>query len=186
MGRDKSSFKAAELRAYRFKAKITGNDGVTPFKVGGLITGSLKYDLNGENISPKKTTHAQYRSVRNTFSFEVGDLRFTGAGDVWVTIGAFPHAEHFQIVAFDLNLPRGWQMDHTKRSQTYAIVLQNAPAKKVITSLKIPDRITLAAFTSTRELRLDFFHGVTFPGGRVKGRAIVHATVESLEVEKGR
>jgi hypothetical protein len=99
-----------------------------------------------------------------------------------VTVGAFPPwAEHFQIVAFDLALPNGWEMDHGGQSQTYGIVLQNVPPRKAIAGLGIPDRISLADFSSTRELRLDFFHGVRFPGGQVIGRAIVSATVESLE-----
>jgi hypothetical protein len=92
-----------------------------------------------------------------------------------------PVCEDFRIVAPDLKLPKGWQMDHKRISQTYSITLQNAPPRKVIGRLAIPDHIRLADFVNTLELRLDFFHGVRFPGGEAKGRAVLYAHLESLQ-----
>jgi hypothetical protein len=170
-----------DMRSYRFTARITTNDGVSPFKVGEVITGQFCYDLKGANMHPNAIGHASFKSARNAISLQTSGLRFSGRGDVLVTVGAFPHAEHFQIVASDLAVPNGWDMDHGGQSQTYGIVLQNAPPQRVILGTGIPDRLSLTDFSSTRELRLDFFHGVRFPGGQVIGRAIVSATVEGLE-----
>jgi hypothetical protein len=72
-------------------------------------------------------------------------------------------------------------MDHTRLSQSYSFLLQNAPSKKVLAGTAIPDRLSLPQFVNFREVRFDFFHGVSFPGGRVQGRATVHADVELLE-----
>ena len=171
----------ASARTYRFKACVESNGGVSPFKVGSLITGTFTYDLKGKHDGPPQPCHGTYKSALNSLAFQVGDLRFFGTGDVDVTTGAFEEAEHFQIVASDLRLPRGWEMDHTRRSQTYSFLLQNAPSKKVVASPAIPNRVSLSDFVTTRELHLDFFHGVRFPGGRVKDRATVHAKVKSLE-----
>ena len=97
-------------------------------------------------------------------------------------VSAFDHAEDFGMVAPDLELPEGWEMDHTRRSQTYSFLLQNVPPRKVIARAgSIPRRLSLSDFVSTREVRFDFFHGVSFPGGKVTDRATLYAAVESLE-----
>lgn len=166
---------------YRFTARIKTNDGVTPFKAGDTIQGTFTYDLDSKDKYPDKPQHGFYKSPRNTFSFQLGNLRFSGVGDIVVTTGAFEHAEHFQIVAFDLKLPEGWEMDHTGKSQSYGIILQNAPATGAVANDGIPNRVNLSSFSSTRELRLDFYHGVRFPGGQVNRRATVYTTVEKLE-----
>jgi hypothetical protein len=168
-------------RTYRFTAQVEKNGGVTPFNVDKVITGTFTYDRKGKDKFPGHLRWAHYESARNAFSFQLGELRFTGTGDVLVTIGTFDHAEDFGIVAPDLRLPKGWEMDHTRRSQSYGVLLQNAPSKKAIAGLGVPDRLSLASFESTRELRLDFFHGVRFPGGRVNGRATVYGAVKSLK-----
>jgi hypothetical protein len=168
-------------RTYGFTARIKGNGGVIPFRAGDTISGTFTCDLDSKNQHPPGRGHGAYKSPRNAFSFQLGKLHFSGAGDVLVTVGAFKHAEHFQVVAFDLKLPDGWKMDHAGPSQTYGIVLQNAPARGVLPNPAVPKRLNLARFANTRELRLDFCNGVRFPGGRVNGRATVFATVETLE-----
>jgi hypothetical protein len=169
-------------RTYRFTARITNNEGVTPFKVGELISGSFTYDLRGTNIRPDVPNHGFYSSRRNSLTFQSGDLRFSGVGDILAVVNAFDEVEDFGIVAPDLKLPDGWEMDHTRRSQTYSFLLQNAPTRKVIPrGASIPERVSLSDFVSSREVRFDFFHGVTFPGGKITSRATVYATVESLE-----
>jgi hypothetical protein len=167
---------------YRFTARVTNNGGVTPFKVGELITGSFTYDLRGTNISPEVPAHGVYSSPRNSLAFQVGKLRFSGVGDIWTVVNAFDHAEDFGVLAPDLKLPEGWEMDHTRRSQTYGFLIQNAPSRKVISpTANLPRRIALSDFVNSREVHLFFHHGVKFPGGQVTGRATVYATVESLE-----
>jgi hypothetical protein len=170
-------------RTYRFTARIKSNDGVTPFKVGKRITGSFTYDLKAKRVRTHRRpgVYGAYVSARHSFQFKLGDLEFTGAGDIEVTVCLLDHSEHFQIVAGDLKLPKGWEMDHKQGSQTYSFLVQNVPSKKVIERLDIPDRLRLADFVDTRELRLDFMHGVRFLGGKVADRAIVYAAVESLE-----
>jgi hypothetical protein len=175
-------------RTYRFEARITDNSGVTPLRVGDLIRGRFTYDLKARKIRPeddRKDLRAlpfgHYVSAQNAIEFKVGDLRFTGAGEVLVTVSAFGHAEHFGVVAMDLKLPKGWEIDHKQGSQTYGFCLQNAPTKKVLAGPGIPDRVALADFVNTKEVRLDFFHGVRFPGGQVTDRAIVYGAVERLE-----
>jgi hypothetical protein len=171
------------VRTYRFKARITDNAGITPLRVGDLIRGRFTYDLKARKLRPadRPLPYGHYASARNAIEFEVGDLRFTGAGEVLVTVSAFDHAEHFGVVAPDLKLPKGWEIDHKQGSQTYGFLLQNAPPRKVLAGPGIPDRVALADFVNTKEVRLDFFHGVRFPGGQVNGRATVFAAVESLE-----
>jgi hypothetical protein len=169
------------VHTYRFTARIRDNGGLSPFKVGGVITGTFTYDLQAKTTRSPNPFHGHYQSARNSLTFQMGDLRFIGTGDVLVTVGAFDHAEHFQVVAFDLTLPKGWEMDHTGRSQTYSVLLQNAPPRKIITSSGIPGRLSLPDFVNTKELRLDFFHGVRFPGGQAKEGATVYAVVESLK-----
>jgi hypothetical protein len=180
---DASAPLPVHTRTYRFTARITDNAGITPFKVGQVITGSFTYDLKGTNIQPGIPAHAFYSSARNSLTFQVGDLRFVGAGKVLAVVNAFDHAEDFGMVAPDLKLPEGWEMDHTQRSQSYGFLLQNAPSRKVIArNASIPERVALSDFVNSRELRFDFYHGVSFPGGKVKGRATVFATVETLEL----
>jgi hypothetical protein len=170
-----------QVRTYRFTARIKANAGVSPFKVGNVIIGRFTYDLKGQNTRPDVLFHGAYQSGRHAITFEMGDLRFTGRGDILVTISTFDYAEHFGIVAHDLHLPAGWKMD-AKGSQSFGFLLQNAPSKKVLSRpAQIPDRLSLPDFVNTRELRLDFAHGVRFPGGQVNVRATVFAIVESLE-----
>jgi hypothetical protein len=166
---------------YRFTARVKTNDGVLPLEPGELIEGTFTYDLDSKPrraMFPRNTLD----SPRNALSFHLGDLQFSGAGKVLVTVGAHKDAEHFGIVSPDLKLPEGWEMAHTEGSQTFSVFFQNVPAKNVIGPVGIPERISLPDFVSTRELRLDFYHGVRFPGGQVKGRATVFSTVDSLEV----
>jgi hypothetical protein len=174
-------YRENHTRTFRFKARITKNGGVAPFKVGEVITGTFAYDLKGENIRPDMTRFGRYRSKRNSFSFHLGDLRFTSVGDVLISIVASDGNETFSLTAPDLKLPEGWQMDHTGGSQTYGPLFQNVPPRKVLRGIGLPDRLRLADFVNSRELRLDFGHGVRFPGGKVNERATVIATVERLE-----
>jgi hypothetical protein len=178
---DLAKVRRDNVRTYRFTARIKANGGVLPFRAGDTITGTFAYDLNGKNQLSPDRIHGRYKSALNAFSFQLGKFHFTGAGDILVTVGAYKHAEHFQIVAFDLNQPDGWKMNHAGPSQTYGIVLQNAPARGVVPHGGIPKHVSLVPFVNTRELRLDFCNGVQFPGGRVNGRATVFATVEALE-----
>jgi hypothetical protein len=99
-------------RTYRFTARIEDNAGVSPFKVGERFKGTFTYDLKSRNTVPGKAEHGNYESRRNSLTFRLGDLRFSGAGKVKVTIGAFGHAEHFQVFASDLDLPEG---NHPRR-----------------------------------------------------------------------
>ena len=172
----------AHARTYRFTSRITKNEGVTPFKVGDVISGSFTYDLKGVNSQPGHPGHAFYESARNAITFQVGDLRFTGVGEVTCVVNSLGACEDFGIVAPDLKLPDGWQMDHKGLSQSYGFLLQNAPLRGVIArDATVPERLTLSDFVNTREVRFDFFEGISFPGGKVAGRATVFANVETLE-----
>jgi hypothetical protein len=170
-----------DVCAYRFTARIKDNGGITPFKVGDVISGTFTYDLRGKDRHAEAAEFGAFESSANAFSVQLGEERFFGAGDVLATLAVDKHAEHFGVVAHDLKLPKGWEMDHTVRSQSYGFLLQNAPSRGVVERRGLPDRLSLADFVDTREVRLDFFHGVRFPGGRIEGRATVFATVESLE-----
>jgi hypothetical protein len=168
-------------RTYRFTARIKSNAGVTPFKVADLIKGTFTYDLRAKNKLPADAPYGSYSSKQNSFAFQLGDLQFTSIGEVgtWITVD--DGVEDFSIRAHDVQIPKGWEVDHTGRSQSYGLQLQNVPTKQVFRRVEMPDRLSLKDFVSTREVRLDFFHGVRFPGGQVKGRATVIATVESLD-----
>jgi hypothetical protein len=139
------------------------------------------YDLKGTKVFKNSAgTVADYCSTDNSISFQSGDLRFTGTGKILVTVSTFPESEHFGVVAHRVDLPKGWATAWGGFSHSYGLVLQNAPPKKVITKIELPDRISLTDF-ATRSVRLDFRNGVRFPGGEVDKRAVVEATVESLE-----
>jgi hypothetical protein len=172
-----------QTRTYQFEARVKDNAGITPFKVGDTISGRFTYDLRSEKVRGNPA-FAHYEAVRNSFMFESGDLRFIGAGKTTVSVSSFEHSEHFGIGAPDLDLPKGWEMDHTRRSQTYGVLFQNVPPRKVISGVAIPESLSLSDFKNTLQLRLDFFHGVSFPGGAVKGRATVIGIVEKLEEVK--
>ena len=171
-----------DVRTYEFTARVTANGGVTPFKVGATVRGTATYDRRAVDLQPDQQECGRYASPRNALAFRVGDLEFRAAGDVAATTGAFAHAEHVQVVSSDLVLPAGWSMDHRRGSQTYGVLLQNAPPLETMVGKGLPDLVKLTDFKSTRELRLDFFHGVAFPGGQVKGRATVFAILESFDL----
>jgi hypothetical protein len=167
-------------RTYRFTARVKDNGGVTPFKVGSVITGTFTYDLKAKNMYPKFRDFARYPSARNSLVFQLGDLRFTGTSGVQVSVTAYKDSAHFSIVTYDMKLPKGWEPE-TTRYNSYGVCLQNVPPRKVLADPGIPNRLSLPDWVNTRELRLDFGKGVRFPGGAVKGRATVHAVVESLK-----
>jgi hypothetical protein len=168
------------VRNYRFTARIKANDGVQPFQVGKVITGTFRFDRDAKDRIAYHLLYGWFSSPHNALTFRLGELRFSGAGDVTATTSVFQASEHFQIVAFDLKLPTGWEMDHTVRAQSYGIVLQNVPSKWVLASKGLPEHLSLDRFSGTREFHLDFYHGVRFPGGEVKRRAVVSADVEKL------
>jgi hypothetical protein len=167
-----------ETRTYKFKATIKDNAGVTPLKVGESLTGQFTYDLRSEAVPKGHPAH--HRSKRNALVFEYGDLRFIGIGEILVSVTLSPDCEHFGVIAPDPTLPKGWEMDHKQRSQTYGIFFQNNPPRKPIKGIAIPSKLSFDGFKDVREVRLDFF-GVHFPGGAVKERATVRALVEGLE-----
>jgi hypothetical protein len=189
--RDASSARApapVETRTYKFKATIKDNAGVTPLKVGESLTGQFTYDLRSEAIrKDKKGEHwAHRKSKRNALVFEYGDLRFVGTGEILMWVNSFPDFETFGLMAPDLILPKGWEMDHKQPSQTYSILFQNNPPRKVIDGIAIPSKLSLDDFKTVREVRFVFAHGVSFPGGAVKERADLRAVVESLEEVQGK
>ena len=176
-----------DLCTYRFAARIKDNAGITPFKVGDVIRGTIAYDLTGKDRNPTSAEHGNFYSPKNSLCFELGEQRFCGVGEIVTYLSVFEHAESIGVVAHDLHLPDGWEMDHTRRSQSYGLHLQNAPPRGVLKQKHngLPESLSLRSFVDTRELRLDFFHGVRFPGGRVDKRATVLTTVESLEAVRG-
>src|SRR5262245_40325072 len=149
-----------EEYTYRFTARIRDNGGITPFKVGEVIRGTFTYDPWGRDQHPDARQNGTFQSSRNALSFQFGDQYFYGTGDVLADVAVFKHAEHFGVIAPDLQLPKGWEMNHTRRSQSYGILFQNAPSKGIITKKGLPNRLSLKDFVNTRELRLAFFHGV--------------------------
>ncbi len=173
-----------DLRTYRFTARVTENGGVTPFKVGAVIKVAITYDMRGKDLQADGKEYGRYESKKNAISARIGDLEFRSAGDVWAESGAFSYAEHVQVVAFDLDLPAGWEMDHhsgDKNSNSFGVLFQNAPSRNVLSGKALPDKVNLADFKDTHKLRIDFFSGVKFPGGEVKKRATVLASVEEFE-----
>src|SRR6516225_8269698 len=75
-----------QTHTYRFTACIKVNAGITPLKVGETIKGTFTYDLHGENLRPDVRGLGRYRSKRNALSFQYGDLRFKGVGDISASV----------------------------------------------------------------------------------------------------
>lgn len=166
--------------AYLFTARVTDDGGVTPFKVGSVITGKLSWDSKAKPLS-QRANQAVWKSRLNSISFQMGPHRFSDVGEVKLVVTRFRFGETYSFVSHDLKVPQGWEIDHTSGSDSYAILLQNAPPRNAIPNLKVPEKITLSQFVSERQLRLDFFHGVRFPGGQAKGQCTVYATIESFK-----
>lgn len=177
--------KPSTLRTYRFTAKITDNGGITPFKVGGKITGEFTYDLFAKNVRPRLLEYPRYESKKNRMVVEYGSLRFKARGRIRLNIGASTSMEHFQIVTNDLAMPNGWQFilpesGRKNRYRTFGIVLQNSPTRWVLVSPRIPRTLKLSNFVNTRELTFDFAFGLRYPGGVIKRRCTLKATIETL------
>lgn len=166
------------LRKYTFAACITDNGGVTPFKVGGVIYGTFTYDTMGADRLPEHKQCGHYVSPQNSLSFQSGEDIFSGTGTIMATMSVFAQAEHFGVVAHDLQLPKGWKIDKGK-SQSFGVLFQNAPPKGVLLRKELPDRLALENWQNTRELRLDFF-GISFPNGAIQKRATVFAKIDEL------
>src|SRR4051812_43711758 len=49
-----------DLRTYRFTARVTDNGGVTPFKAGAVVKGTVTYDLRGKDRLPDHTIMGQF------------------------------------------------------------------------------------------------------------------------------
>jgi hypothetical protein len=178
--------KASDLRTYRFRARIRSNAGVTPFKVKEVIDGEFTYDLRARDPRAENANWGgHFESANNALWFRIGDERFVGTGKVIACVSKFDATEntesneHFGVVAHDLKLPKGWEIDHESKSNSFGFIFQNVPDRKVL-ARKLPDEVVLSEFVNTREFRVDFW-GVKFPGGEVKERATVMSDVESLE-----
>ena len=115
------------VRTYRFKARITKNGGVVPFAVDSILIREFTYDLKGRDRRADDKEAGIFESSRNALSFQVAGNRFVAVGSVDATLAVFDHAEHFQIYAKDLELPKGWKMNH--ESQSSSLILQNVPPK---------------------------------------------------------
>src|SRR5262249_10457096 len=72
---------------YKFRARVTDNGGVTPFKIGTLLRGGFTYDPRGKGQRPGAPQYGRYFSSQNALSFWLGDQRFRGAGDILATVG---------------------------------------------------------------------------------------------------
>lgn len=174
---------AANTRSYTFTARITKNSGVIPFKVGESIHGTFTYDRAAAKQEGHGPEFARYHSRINSISFALGDDRFEGTDPVAVGVSTYSHAETLYVGSPDLLLPKGWE--HTKsKSTSFTIFLQNAPSQNILKRPLIPDSLWLADFPKCREFRLDFFNGVRFPGGEVRGRATVFTEVVDLVAVK--
>ena len=169
------------IRAYRFKAKVDSNGGITPISVGHMVTGEFTYDLDGRDRIPDNKECGHFLSAKNSLKVRIGNNEFAGVGDTLTTLAIFPRAEHFSVIAHDLRMPKGWAIQHGAGNGHFCEVLfQNAPSQKVF-ARSLPEKLSLPAFVGTRVFRMHFVN-VQFPGGKVDGAATtVRAIVESLE-----
>jgi hypothetical protein len=176
--------KSGTLVTYRFVATITANGSATPFKTGTKMSGEFRYDVASKDRKPDDLKHGSFESPKNRIVFNYGKLRFEGKGRVRVNTGHYRQiVEHFQIVSFDLRLPKGWKRiqvpGKVDRSSTFSVLLQNAPPAGVFINDKLPQKLELSKFKNCR-VRMDFHHGVIYPGGVVRKRAIIEAKLEAL------
>jgi hypothetical protein len=180
--------KPSLLRTYRFTAKITHNGGVTPFKVGTMVTGEFTYDLYATNIRPDRRDVGWYNSSKHRFSFRYGKLRFVGKGDIRLSIGKIPNTvESFGIGPRDLTMPPGWKMAPRDPQLPgdvpgFRVMLQNSPPFGAIKNTSVPGKIEFWRFATSRDFRLHFSQGVAFPGGQLEARTFVYAEIKKLEL----
>src|SRR6516162_8669860 len=100
-----------DLRVYSFTARITNDGGVTPFRVGATITGTFTYDLKGVDNLTDLDWCGHLVSPRNAFAFQFGDECFSGTGPIWTTLSVTKRHEHVGVVAHDLRVPKGWEIE---------------------------------------------------------------------------
>ncbi|VTR92154.1 unnamed protein product [Gemmata massiliana] len=171
-----------ETRTYQVKARIKNNAGITPFKVGELITVRFTYDINSKKLR-SDDSYAHRVSKRNKMTFASGETKFAATEDIIIAVSSGKYYQTLNFVANDLELPEGWETNHKRGRQHYVVMFQTLTPEGVITGNSIPDRFSLSDFKDTAEVRLNFVEGVKFPGGEVK-RGVVMCKIESLEEVK--
>src|SRR5579872_321545 len=182
---------STDVRAYRFSATITNNDGLSPFEIGKEMTGQFTYSLKGEDRLPEDSPRehmGRFSAKQNELSIRVGDMNFKASGEIQVLIAKFDNGERFEIVAGDFSVPEGWLIDHSDITHGCEFSLLNYPAQEALTNSNIPEKLNLDKWEE-RRVRLCFPEVVVFPGGKVKrdpslGIRFVTATVKKLEEVK--
>ena len=80
-------------------------------------------------------------------------------------------------------LPPGWSVPNpASLSDSYSVVFQNAPSLGVLTTDALPTSINLADWQSYRQMRLDFYDGVTSPSATTTQRLIVEGEVTAVSL----
>ena len=136
-----------DLRTYYFTARIVSNDGITPFKVGTIITGHFKYDLTAKDVLTQMPEAGHYPSKRNSFVVEYGGDQFVGAGTIKVSVSRFRHSEHIGAGSLDLELPQGWKAHHSASGDSLVVMLlQNHPPRSVVPNKGLPKTFEFSRF----------------------------------------
>lgn len=179
--------KPAKLVTYRFTAKIIRNGGIAPFKVGTKITGQFTYDLNAKKVRGNNW-YAHYDSLNSRIVFKYGSLVFKSKGFTRLAIVQSRRSEHFGVVTYDLEMPKGWRLIPApkplrNRGQSFSVYVDNEPPRNVLQSIAIPRKVDLSNF-SERQFRFDAYFGLEFPGGKVTKRATLYAELEELVLIK--
>lgn len=174
----------AETVTYAFTAKITDNGGVEYFAKDTEITGSFTYDKDARTSPSSGAGYARYPSPKNKLILNYQGQKFVGRGKKYIVGVLSRTSESFAFRACDIQLPKGWKIDHSSESDGYGIFLVNYPSRGVIEKKNrppLPANLSLSDFDS-HELRLNFGAGVEYPQGRIDSRATVSAQIISLKL----
>ncbi len=156
---------------------------VAPIPIGSTFTGTFQYEVN-QSPSFSNPNFSRYTGACNSWRITVAGLDFYSAPTeaAALGVGLYPGTvESFSIGTGDVVVPPGWSIPHTSQSDGYVLILQNVPDAGVLgNSTAPPATLNLAQWTSYHEIRMDFYEGVTFPGGQYSDRTTVVGNVQSI------
>ena len=178
------AFKPSMLRTYRFTAKIIHNTGVTPLRVGTHLTGQFTYSLKASQTASNLKWVGHYRSAKIKIRICYGKLVFSSQDVGWIKVTSTKDQRGLYVGGANLKLPKGWQAKANAvgtRKSSCGFSLQDRGSNTLLPNTSIPSSLAFWKRFETCTVRLDFSHGVRFPGGGADRHAAAFAKVESLE-----
>lgn len=150
------------------------------FRVGDAFDGCFSYDTASPDQFPANADLGRYSAPADRFAFSSPGFSMT-ATDVLSDVALFPWAESVSSSGQTPVLPPGWSVPNpASLSDSYSVIFQNAPSLGVLATDALQTTINIADWVSYREMRLDFYDGVTSPSATTTQRLIVQGEILSV------